>query len=502
MEKGNVMKRGVIVAAAAALAAGYGCERPNPYKLSGDTSVNNQECPTPSTGSGVNVTTGGNNNPSGGNTSSGSGNTMSTASGQNTMSTGTGEVQQEQTELDKREVDYSEALRTASILLVGDAPTLAQIYQLGDTPPDQQQAAYEQMIDNMLADKRFAQTMLDYYKYTFKMGGPATTAGEPTRDTAPTFAARLVVEGKDWRNIVIQQSNTCPTFDPNTGVFTDGDCTNLPMGMMHAGILTNPGVHSIFYGNLAFRRQRFIHETFLCKSANEQAGGEPTPNAPTDAPCTGGNPIPGYQNKWPVNVIGGKCNGGRIDFHEYTNGNVCANCHATWNHRAPLYGAFDKTGKWNMPTGTGSKMMFSVEVPVDQSPKAVLGDWLCVDATCPNGGQNFPRWKYSMNVGGMLVQPDPITDFTSTAGLQKLGQQISQDDEVLDCATKRIWNYAMGRADITEVGGRAWVTLPDRKDKNMNLLTQTKLTQYFKDNNYNLKLVLRKILVSDDFVRF
>ena len=34
---------------------------------------------------------------------------------------------------------------------------------------------------------------------------------------------------------------------------------------------------------------------------------------PADAPCQGKDPIPGYQNKWPVNEIAGSCNGGRIE---------------------------------------------------------------------------------------------------------------------------------------------------------------------------------------------
>ena len=85
---------------------------------------------------------------------------------------------------------------------------------------------------------------------------------------------------------------------------------------------------------------------------------------------------------------------------------------------------------------------------------------------------------------------------------RSLGQQMVQDDEVLECAIKRVWNYAMGRADITEVGGRSWVNLPDRNDPNPELLTLPKLRVQLKSNGYNLKKVFRAILVSDDFVRF
>ncbi len=534
MRKRTALNGRVVFAGAVAVVATYGCERQNPYKLNGDGTPSYLECPTPTTGGGAKITSGGNgeNVTDGGGPSSG--NTMPSGS------TGSGNLPPEQTELDHRELDYAEALRTASILLVGDAPTLAQIEDLAGTPADEQQAKYESMIDGMLADKRFAQTLIDYYRYTFKMTGSSVLAENPSRETAPVFAARIVYEEKDWRTLFLQQSATCPTYDPVAGTFSDGECLvpecvpavtrgpaventvnkdlapnegdfvkprmcryervnknvqnspwvvqftqsptkfikSVPDGK-HAGILSNPGILSLYWGNLAFRRNRFLHETFLCKSANEQAGGEPTPNAPQAPPCAGDNPIPGYQNKWPVNVIAGKCNGGRIDFHTYTNGNVCANCHATWNHRAPLLGQYDSQGI--LTPG-----VYQVGVPIDGSPPAMLSDWLCVGPSCPNGGMNGTAWKMDM----------PAKD------VYELGKVMSDDPEVLDCAVKRMWNYAMGRADITEIGGRSWVTLPDRKDKNPDLLTQSKLAQYFKDSNYNLKKVLRKILVSDDFTRF
>ena len=498
MDKGTVIKRGVMIAAASALAAAYGCERPNPYKLSGDTSAVFEDCPTPSTGSGnainpsggptvtlatTGVTTGGNNPTTGGSTvaSSGSGN----------------QPQLEQTELDERELDYTEALRTASFLVVGDAPTLAQIYELGDLPADQQKAKYVELVDKLLADPRFADTLLAFFKYTFKMGGASTLPGEPTRETAPTLAAKTVFEDKPWTNILTQASANCPTFNPMTRTFADGNCANMTSlanaGVAQAGILTDPGVQSLFFGNLSFRRNRFFHETFLCRSANEQAGGEPTDMPPKDPPCGGGDPIPGYQNKWPVSDTAGACNGGRVDFHAYNIGNICANCHSTWNHRSPLFSQFDQNGMWQMITPQGE---YAVLVPVEGSPKAKLTDWLCTDpAKCPNAAQAKTAWKLSMKVNG-------VEQAAPAATLAELGSQMAKDDEVLECAVKRTWNFAMGRADITEVGGRSWVNLPERKDPNAELLTLSKLTQAFKNTNYNLKSVLRAILVSDDFTRF
>ena len=464
----------------------YGCERPNPYKFSGDTSAVYRECPTPQTN-------GGNQSVADSSTSSSKGDTAaSTVNTVNSGSSSTGYGIETKTELDQRELDYSEALRTASLLILGDAPTLSDVYSLGDLALDQQKTQYEILIDKYLSDIRFSDSLVEYYKYTFKMGGASTVVGEPSRDTAPIFAARLVFEGKDWRNILTQQSNTCPSFNSMSHTFTDGNCSNLPIGMNHSGILTNPGAHSLYYGNLAFRRNRFFHETFLCRSANEQSGGEPTDQPPSGPPCSNKDPIPGYQNKWNVAEIAGSCNGGRVDFHAYNATNVCANCHSTWNHRSPLFGQFDSNGSYQMLNGAGE---YSVSVPVNGSPRAKLSDWLCIASSCPNNGNNTTAWKKSMKVDGVDVA-------ASATSLNELGLQMSKDDEVIQCAIKRIWNYAMGRADITEIGGRSWVNLPNRLDPNAELLTMSKLTAQFKSNNFNLKQVFRSIILSDDFTRF
>lgn len=468
----------------------YGCERPNPNKISGDGAAVFEDCPTPTLHSSSSESS------SAVSTTSGNETVTGTTVGPSTVaSTGSGNQQPkvEKTELDDRELDYQEALRTASLLVVNDLPTVAQVYELGDLPPDQQQAKYEELIDKLLSDPRFASTLVEFYRYTFKMGGPSTTAGEPTRETAPVLAARIVYEEKDWRNILTQDSNTCPSFNSTSNTFVDGSCNNLPVGVKSSGVLTDPGIHSLYFGNLSFRRNRFFHETFLCRNGNEQAGGEPTDMPPTNPPCSGKDPIPGYQNKWPLDEIAGTCNGGRIDFHAYNANNVCSNCHSTWNHRAPLFSQFDSKGIFQMLTPQGE---YSVFVPVPGSPKAKLSDWLCVDPSkCPNNGQNGTAWKKVMKVDGVDT-PAPASNLT------ELGQQMSQDDEVLECAAKRMWNYAMGRADITEVGGRSWVTLPDRIDPNPDLLTLPKLRSQLKNNGYNLKKVFRSILVSGDFVRF
>ena len=464
----------------------YGCERPNPYKLAGDTSAVFEDCPTPTLHTSTTTTQA--------STGTSAETVVGTSTGPAAVSVTTTGGQQpkfDTTELDLREIDYSEALRTANLLIVGDSPTLSQIYELSDLPKDQQKAKYEELVDKLLSDPRFADTLLEFYRYTFKMGGPSTTAGEPTRETAPTLAAKIVYEEKDWRLLLTQDSSTCPTYNSMTKTFSDGNCNNLPVGMKSSGILTDPGAQSLYYGNLSFRRNRFFHETFLCRNGNEQAGGEPTDVPPTNPPCSDAKSIPGYSNKWPVDEIAGQCNGGRIDFHAYNSNNICANCHATWNHRSPLFSQFDSKGMWQPLTAQNE---YSVLVPVPGSPRAKLSDWLCIDPTKCTPGVTT-AWKKTMKVDGVEVS-------AYASNLTELGQQMAKDDEVLECAVKRMWNYAMGRSDITEVGGRSWVSLPDRKDPDSELTTMNKLVNQFKSNGYNLKKVFRSILVSSDFVRF
>lgn len=465
-----------------------GCERQNPYKIAGDGIIHVDDCSFSSTDDGKKTTT----SDSSVTTSMGSEQSTSITTGQ----VGSGADPKEdasKTELDLRELDYSEAFKTASILLGGNVPTLSEIYELGNLPQDQQFGKYVQLIDKRLSDSRFASSLLEFFRYTFKMEGQSSIPGEPSRDTAPTFAARIVYEEKDWRNILTQESNTCPTFNSSTGTFIDGNCNNLPTGMKHSGILTNPGIQSLYYGNLSFRRNRFFHETFLCVNGNEQSGAEPTDNPPANPPCLDKQPIKGYNNKWPVDEIAGECNGGRINFHEYNSSNICANCHATWNRRSPLFSQFDSMGVFQQLTPSGE---YSVMVPVNGSPRARLSDWLCVDpVVCPNQGKNPTAWKKTMISDGKVVP-------AYASNLTELGVQMSNDDEVLECAVKRIWNYAMGRHDITEIGGTSWVSLPDRIDKDPDLLTMTKLTKEFRLSGFNLKKILRTILLSNDFVRF
>ena len=71
-----------------------------------------------------------------------------------------------------------------------------------------------------------------------------------------------------------------------------------------------------------------------------------------------------------------------------------------------------------------------------------------------------------------------------------LGVAMSKDGEVIFCAVKRMWDYSMSKGDIVADAA----DVPDS-------VVSPYLTQ-FKANGYDLRAILRAMLVGPDFVRF
>ena len=421
-------------AGALALAVVGGCTRDDPNSLLGGTSTSSTSGSGGTGAVGMTTTT-----------------TTTTATGGTGGTTGTGGAPA----ADTRVLSYTDALRSASFKIVGDAPTLEQIQTLGAaTDP---QMTYEGMIDDMLADPRFAAVMVEFWRNAFRM---RDDGAQPSQDAAPVYAAELTVNGGSIFDLLTQTdpTKTCPTFDPTTSKFTDGACANAASlktaGLTPVGILTDPGVMKLYYGNLAFRRNRFFHETFICRSAVSPAA------EPTSTPGTG-CPVAGYGSPWAFNSITGLLDDptAPIDFqHAQANGTICANCHATWNHRAPLWGNFDNTGTY--------QAAISVHTPIVGLPLTVRTDWLpATESTA---------WKFNM----------------PAASLAALGPVMAADPEVQTCTVARMWNYAMSRGDIVETGNTV-----------STVVTGPLVTQLASSNNQILT-VLRSIFKSDDFVKF
>lgn len=337
--------------------------------------------------------------------------------------------------LGERSLDYGAALRTASLRLRGVLPTLVEIrYVQAAADP---RVAYESVIDDYLEDPLFTRRMIDFWRDTFRMGGGGL-------DTAPLFAAQLVVEDRDFNEVFTATSGTCPTFDGETSTFMPADCDNgVPT---HAGVLTNPAVMRHFFSNLAFRRVRWVQEVFACAPFPAEIG------MPTDV----GGAAP-YTAPWAWDSIAGADNGGRIDFHDVSSV-TCANCHATMNHVAPLFASFDESGMW-----TGD---VAVALPLDGSPLAVRTDWL------PAG--EGTAWRYG----------EPAPD------LPALGLALAADEDVERCAVTRVWNWAMGHGDV--VG-------------NVDVVPEEVVAPYvdaYVASGHRLRAAVRAIFTSSDFVRF
>jgi hypothetical protein len=417
------------------VANGCNGEDPNQLLTSNGTMTG---CPT--------TTTGGGNGGDGGSGGAGGATTSSAGGGTTTTTT------VEKTVLDERVLSYTEALRTASFKLVGNAPTLEETLSVANQSTDEaKKAKYEELIDKMMGDVRFKRRLVEFWRNTFRMAGPAQ-GKKPSRDTAPTFAAKIVFDKRPFTDLFTATEMTCPTFDGTD--FKDGSCApNGPPGMETVGILTDPGIHEHYYGNLAFLRVRFFQEVFACR----KMPAEYNPDAKDPPPIPGCDMAQAYTNPWDFTKIAGHTNGGSVDFQDCSSV-VCGNCHGTMNHRAPLLANFDMNGAYQ-PT-------ISVLLPTIGTPVAQPTDWLVTgEATA---------WKIGM----------PAAD------LKQLGSAMAADDEVLQCAVTRVWNYAMSKGDVV-INSSA-----------LSPEVIAPVVAKFKASNYNMNATWREIFLHDDFVRF
>lgn len=338
-------------------------------------------------------------------------------------------------QLDQRKLDYGEALRSASLKLVGDLPTLAEIKDVEANG----KAAYEKTIDAYLADKRFGARMVRFWRDTFKTGGDGKF------DSAALFAAMVVVQDRPYAELFTATAGTCPTFDGATGTFVAGDCaSNMPA----AGVLNDAGLLTQYYGNMAFRRVRFVQETFACSKFPAEFSSNPTQMGSG-----------AYTSPWKFDSIAGGSTA-KVNFQDTTSV-VCANCHTTLNHQAPLFAFFDEQG-------ASTPGAVQVKTPVTGTPTTTLEDWL------PAGQQQY-YWRS----GGAAV--------TDLAGL---GKEMAKDPIVHSCAVNRVWNWALSRGDI--VGDLA--TIPELVTKG--------IVADFASSGFKLKRVVRNVFTADDFVKF
>lgn len=341
-------------------------------------------------------------------------------------------------ELARRRYDYGAAMRTASLRLLGALPTLAEIEELQSSADPK--ATYEEIIDRYLDDARFQDQILAFWRDTMKIGSP--NGGE--LDSAALFATSLVVFNRPMEQLLTASEGNCPTLDEEDGFINAETCQS--GAPEEVGVLTNPQVMAHFFSNLAFRRARWVQETFMC-------GAFP---AEVVEPVEIGEGRY-YRSPWDHGSIAGEANGGRVDFLDVESV-VCANCHSTMNHVAPLLANFDESGMWSDD--------FAVPLPLDGAPLAEMSDWL------PEG--EGTAWRHGV----------PAAD------LAELGAAVAADESFARCLSTRVWNWAMGHGDVVadaEIVPQA-VSAP--------------LVDAYEAGGHHLKDVIRAAFTNEHFVRF
>lgn len=340
--------------------------------------------------------------------------------------------------LANRVTDYNAALRIAALRLTGDLPTMTEIQSVSSVTGDAQKTAYETLVRDYMGRPAFANQMFLFWRDTFKTGGMGF-------DTAAAFAAQLAVTNGSYMDMFTKASANCPTFNQQTGVFTDAECTN---GGAKAGVLTDPGLMKQFYSNLAMRRGRFVQETFDCARFPIELSA-----TPTDV----GGAAP-YDGVWPFNSIASPQNGGgRVNFQDVSAA-ICANCHQTLNHLVPLFANYDMNGVF--------QNTIQVQVPIEGNPIAKMADWLPAGETT--------AWRYQK----------------PAATIPELGTVMAADPGVAKCGVARMWNFALGKEDIVD----QLVDVP-------KATIQTELDA-FTQNGFKVKDLIYSVFTADAFVKF
>ncbi|HEU0031523.1 MAG TPA: hypothetical protein VFQ53_12880 [Kofleriaceae bacterium] len=339
--------------------------------------------------------------------------------------------------LEARQYDYNAALRIAALRLTGDLPTLQEINSVA-TPTDlaAKKAAYEALVTDYMNRPTFAGQMMMFWRDTFKMGGSAEM------DAAPALAAQLSVQNGSYMNLFTQNANNCPTFDGTT--FTPAEC---PGNAPKAGVLSNPGAMKQFFGNFAFRRVKWIEETFDCVKFPVELNGAPQ-EVGAQSPYTG---------EWPFTSIAGTQNGGRVNFLDVS-AVICANCHQTINHIAPLFAMFDNNGVY--------QTTISVPTPLDGAPMAQITDYYPAGETT--------AWRFGQ----------PVADIPA------LGAAMAADPDIAKCGVARIWNWALGKTDIVD-------TLQE-----VPIETVQTQVDAFTASGFKMKDLIYAVYTSDDFTKF
>jgi hypothetical protein len=340
--------------------------------------------------------------------------------------------------LGSREYDYNQALKTAALRLVGNLPTMDEVLSIQNAPDlAAKKVAYEALIKNYMDRPEYTRQMVLWWRDTFKMGNT------PELDAAPVFAAQLAVENRSYLELFTATTGNCPTVNAALNTITPANCTGTGP---QAGVITNRGAMRHYFSNFAFRRVRWVQETFDCAKFPVELSG-----TPQDV----GGAAP-YIGVWPFASISG-LQTGRVNFQDVS-AVICANCHQSMNHIAPLFANFDDMGVY--------QTAISVPTPLDGAPMAQLTDYLPATETT--------AWRFGV----------------PAASLTELGAAMAADTDVQKCGVARVWNWALGKTDIVD-------TLQEVPQETIQAQIDA-----FAANGFKMKDLIYAVYTADDFVKF
>ena len=225
--------------------------------------------------------------------------------------------------------------------------------------------------------------------------------------------------------------------------FTPGNC---PGTQPTAGLVANPDLMSNYYGNMAFRRVRNLQEKFACSKFPAEFSTTPTPMGAGT-----------YTSPWPFDKVPGAT--AKINFQD-TSAVICANCHNTMNHQAPLFAFWDEKGAYTAGT-------IQVMTPVPGNPKTAATDWLVA-------GETQMAWRNGK----------PVADIPA------LGAAMAADPDVQRCINTRLYNWAMSKGDVVNDLAAVPAAITDP------------FVKVFNANGQKLKPVIKAVFTADDFVKF
>jgi hypothetical protein len=137
---------------------------------------------------------------------------------------------------------------------------------------------------------------------------------------------------------------------------------------------------------------------------------------------------------------------------------ICANCHQTLNHIAPLFAFYDPNGAF--------KTTIQVLVPLPMNPVAQMQDWLPMTETT--------AWRYQK----------PAADIPA------LGAQMAADPDSAGCAVTRFWGFAMSKLDPVDALAQIPISVIQPE------------VDAFTKNNFKVRDLLFSIFTADAFIRF